>query len=172
MNFLDIINISLAHVYCSTTLSNHRLIRLKRFISQINRKLCNQFYNQSIFNTLCMCLNIRCDRNFRRNVTLPFSPSDQLPEFYVSACLLRPAAAGEAMQRMQGLRFGLAKGSARVQGYGYGPLKNLLLPGKHQTWVHKPDLWLSNGTVFSLILMLRFLKKNNIFFVKSKRRIN
>jgi hypothetical protein len=32
------------------------------------------------------------------------------------------------------LRLGLAKGSARVQGYGYGPLENLLLPGKHQTW--------------------------------------
>ena len=40
-NFLTIINLSLAHAYCSTTMSNHGLIRLKRFVSQINRKLCN-----------------------------------------------------------------------------------------------------------------------------------
>ena len=40
-DFLSLINMSLAHVYCSTTLSNHKLIRLKRFVSQISRKLCN-----------------------------------------------------------------------------------------------------------------------------------
>jgi hypothetical protein len=30
MNLLSLINPSLAHVYCSTTLSNHGLIRLKK----------------------------------------------------------------------------------------------------------------------------------------------
>ena len=73
-DFLSLINLSLAHVYCNTTSSNHGLIRLKRFVSQISRKLCNQFRNQSIFNTPCMCLNIRCDINFRsvcRNQTPP-----------------------------------------------------------------------------------------------------
>ena len=64
-DFLSLINLSSAHVYCSTTLSNHGLIRLKRSVSQISRKLCNQFYNQSIFNTPYMYLNIRCDRNFK-----------------------------------------------------------------------------------------------------------
>ena len=34
-NLLSLINPSLAHVYCSTTLSNHRLIRLKN----LSRKL-------------------------------------------------------------------------------------------------------------------------------------
>ena len=51
--FLSLINLSLAYVYCSTTLSNHELIRFKRFASQINHKLCNQFRNQSIFNRPC-----------------------------------------------------------------------------------------------------------------------
>ena len=40
-HFLNLINLSLAHVYCSIMLSNHRLIRLKRFVSPISRKLCN-----------------------------------------------------------------------------------------------------------------------------------
>ena len=40
-DFLSLINLSLAHVYCSTMLLNYELIRLKRFISQISRKLCN-----------------------------------------------------------------------------------------------------------------------------------
>ena len=40
-NLLSLINPSLVHVYCSTTLSHYRLIRLKRFVSQINHKLCN-----------------------------------------------------------------------------------------------------------------------------------
>ena len=34
-NFLSLINPSLAHVYGSKTLSNHGLIRLKRFVSQL-----------------------------------------------------------------------------------------------------------------------------------------
>jgi hypothetical protein len=40
MNLLSLINPSLAHVYCSTTLSNHGLIRLKKFVSQSYRNLC------------------------------------------------------------------------------------------------------------------------------------
>ena len=36
MNLLNLINPSLAHVYCSTTLSNHGLIRLIRFVSSIS----------------------------------------------------------------------------------------------------------------------------------------
>ena len=46
-NLVSLINPSLAYIYCSTTLSNHRLIRLKKFVSQ-------QFHNQFIFNTPCM----------------------------------------------------------------------------------------------------------------------
>ena len=40
MNLLNLINPSLAHI-CSTLLSNHELIRLKRFVSQSSRNLCN-----------------------------------------------------------------------------------------------------------------------------------
>ena len=40
-NLLSLINLLLTHVYCSTLLSNHGLIRLKRFVSQNSRKLCN-----------------------------------------------------------------------------------------------------------------------------------
>ena len=36
MNLLSLINPSLEVVYCSTTLSNHDTIRLKRFISQLH----------------------------------------------------------------------------------------------------------------------------------------
>jgi hypothetical protein len=32
-NLVSLINLSLAHVYCSTTLLNHGLIRLKKFVS-------------------------------------------------------------------------------------------------------------------------------------------
>ena len=60
-NLLSLINHSLAHVYCSTTLSNYGLIRLNRFISQISLNLCIQFHKQSIFNTPCMCSNIQWD---------------------------------------------------------------------------------------------------------------
>jgi hypothetical protein len=38
---LSLINPSLANVYFSTTLSNHGAIRLKSFVSQISRYLCN-----------------------------------------------------------------------------------------------------------------------------------
>jgi hypothetical protein len=41
MNLLSLINPSLAHVYCSTTVSNHGLIRLKKFVSRISCNLCN-----------------------------------------------------------------------------------------------------------------------------------
>jgi hypothetical protein len=41
MNLLSLINPSLPHVYYSTTVSNHGLIRLKKFVSQISRNLCN-----------------------------------------------------------------------------------------------------------------------------------
>ncbi len=58
-----LINLSLANVYCSTTLSNHGVIRLKRFVSQFTCNLCNWFF-LSIFNALCMCPNIWCDRIF------------------------------------------------------------------------------------------------------------
>jgi hypothetical protein len=40
MNLLRVINPSLAYVYCSTTLSNHGLIRLKNFVLQISLNLC------------------------------------------------------------------------------------------------------------------------------------
>ena len=52
--------------YCSTfvviwqLVSNHSLIRFKRFVSWILFKLCN-IYVLFIFNTSCMCLKIRCD---------------------------------------------------------------------------------------------------------------
>jgi hypothetical protein len=36
MNLLSLINLSLAYVYCSTTLLNHELIMLNKFISQIS----------------------------------------------------------------------------------------------------------------------------------------
>jgi hypothetical protein len=39
-NLLSIINQSLAHVYCSTTLSKYGLIRLKNFVSQNSLNLC------------------------------------------------------------------------------------------------------------------------------------
>jgi hypothetical protein len=41
INLLSLINPSLANVYCSTTLSNHGEIRLKRFVLQISRNLYN-----------------------------------------------------------------------------------------------------------------------------------
>jgi hypothetical protein len=36
-NLLRLINPSLAYIYCSTIVSNHGLIRLKKFVSQISR---------------------------------------------------------------------------------------------------------------------------------------
>jgi hypothetical protein len=42
INLLNLINPSLAHVYCSTTLSNHELIRFKKIISQ-NSRIINYF---------------------------------------------------------------------------------------------------------------------------------
>jgi hypothetical protein len=53
--------------YCSTfvclwqIISNHKLIRIKRFISRFTGKLYNLFLFSSIFNTLCMCHKIWCD---------------------------------------------------------------------------------------------------------------
>ena len=43
-NLLSLINPLLANVYCSTTLSNHSVIRLKRFVSRFTCKLCNWFF--------------------------------------------------------------------------------------------------------------------------------
>jgi len=40
-NLLSLINPLLEYIYCSTTLSNHALIRLNRFVSQISLHLCN-----------------------------------------------------------------------------------------------------------------------------------
>jgi hypothetical protein len=40
-NLLSLINLLLAHFYLSTTLSNHGLIRLKKFISQSSRNMCD-----------------------------------------------------------------------------------------------------------------------------------
>jgi len=40
MNLLSLINSSPANVYCSITLSNHKAIRLKKFVSQFTRGLC------------------------------------------------------------------------------------------------------------------------------------
>ena len=56
-NLLSLINLSLRNVYCSITLSNHGVVRLKRFVSQFTCKLCNWFF-LSTFNVLCMCLII------------------------------------------------------------------------------------------------------------------
>jgi hypothetical protein len=53
MNLLSQINPSLAYVYCSTSLSNHGLIRLKRFFS---RKLVTICVISYIFN-LYLILN-------------------------------------------------------------------------------------------------------------------
>jgi hypothetical protein len=41
--------------------SNHGLIRLKRFVSSISSKLCNLFYFLSIFNALYIRPKIQCD---------------------------------------------------------------------------------------------------------------
>ena len=41
MNLLSLINLILAHIYCSTKLLNYELIRLKRSISQSRRSLSN-----------------------------------------------------------------------------------------------------------------------------------
>ena len=60
--------------YCSTfvclwqILSNHRLIRVKRFISQFTNKLYNQFLFSSKFNTPCIQCKIRCDRKSLHNI--------------------------------------------------------------------------------------------------------
>jgi hypothetical protein len=43
-NLLSLINSLLANVYCSETLSNHGVIRLKRFVLQFTCKLCNYFF--------------------------------------------------------------------------------------------------------------------------------
>jgi hypothetical protein len=51
-NLLNLINPSLANVYCSTSLSNHGVIRLKRFVSQFTRNYAIGFF--STFNTLCI----------------------------------------------------------------------------------------------------------------------
>jgi hypothetical protein len=57
----------LAKCNCSTfvvsweLVSNHGLIRLKRFVSSISSKLCNQFYFLSIFNASCIRPKIRRD---------------------------------------------------------------------------------------------------------------
>jgi hypothetical protein len=40
-DLLNLINSSLAHIYCSTILLNYGLIRLNKFILQINLHLCN-----------------------------------------------------------------------------------------------------------------------------------
>ena len=53
--------------YCSIfvfiwqILSNHKLTRIKRFVSWFTDKLCNWFLFSSIFNASCMCRKIRCD---------------------------------------------------------------------------------------------------------------
>jgi hypothetical protein len=44
MNLLSLINPSLVNIYCSITLSNHGVIRLKRFVSQFSVGLCNWFF--------------------------------------------------------------------------------------------------------------------------------
>jgi hypothetical protein len=56
INLLSIINPSLTNIYCSTILSNHCAIRVKRFVSQFSGELCNWFF--STFNTPYMCQNI------------------------------------------------------------------------------------------------------------------
>jgi hypothetical protein len=40
MSLLNLINLSLLYVYCSTTSSNYELIRLKKFVLQISLNLC------------------------------------------------------------------------------------------------------------------------------------
>jgi len=39
MNLTRLINLSLEIIYCSTTLSNHDLIRLKKFVSKLHMKI-------------------------------------------------------------------------------------------------------------------------------------
>jgi len=48
---IKLINLSLEVIYCSTTLSIHGPIRLKRFISQLHPGLWNEFCQLSTFNT-------------------------------------------------------------------------------------------------------------------------
>ena len=55
-NLLSLINPVLANVYCSTILSNHDAIKLKRFVSQFTRNMCNWFFFLNLI--LYACLNI------------------------------------------------------------------------------------------------------------------
>ena len=55
INLLSLINPSLTNIYCSTTLSNHCAIRVKRFVSQFSGDVIGFF---STFNTPYICQNI------------------------------------------------------------------------------------------------------------------
>ncbi len=54
MNLLSLINPSLANIYCSTTLSNYNVIRLKRFVSQFTCKLYNCFFRPHLMLYACV----------------------------------------------------------------------------------------------------------------------
>ena len=57
MSLLKLINLLLEHIYCCNLLSNHKLIRLKRFVSQfMNVKI--DFFHLYLICHACMYLNI------------------------------------------------------------------------------------------------------------------
>ena len=59
MNVLSLINSSLEIGYCSTTLSNHCIIRFIIFVSRFHPELWNGFYQLSTFNTPNQWLNVQ-----------------------------------------------------------------------------------------------------------------
>jgi hypothetical protein len=54
MNLLRLINLSLAHVYCSMILSNHGMIRLKKFVSQNTRNVISYFFSLHLILHVCI----------------------------------------------------------------------------------------------------------------------
>jgi hypothetical protein len=56
MNLLKLINPSLAHIYCSTSLSNHKLIRLKKCLAKYTQSV--QLVIFSLYVILHACVQI------------------------------------------------------------------------------------------------------------------
>ena len=61
MNLLRLINISLAHVYCSNLVSNHGLIRLIRFVSNLQTNYAISFLFRLDLILHACAAHIRCD---------------------------------------------------------------------------------------------------------------
>ena len=74
INLLNLINLLLVYVYCNTKLSNHKLIRIKKFISQISRNILN--FVISLYLILYVYVNHSMWRGlkFRRGKPSEFRP--------------------------------------------------------------------------------------------------